>query len=314
LPVGNQMPMSAAFLDFRPVAAHPAGRGVVVGRLSYHVANMVMWEAEDGVAMRMDLEAHNLLVDVTWGLTERATLRLGGGYRWHVGGVLDGFIADFEAAAGLPTPWSRRHSEEGDTRWWIRREEETLFDRPDPAHGVADLVVGLDWQVGRQRGWRPAAALRLAAKLPLAPTGEGLGTGGLDGGVGLVVSWEYGPFATHLNLDSAWLADHDGLQGTPFEETGTLRTVNLSQVVALRERWEAALQVEVRSNPYETRIESMVEEVSAEIHLGLRRHLAGGGSWVLAITENALDKASPDFGILVGVELRLAGGASLQGR
>jgi len=304
LPVRNQMPMSAVFLDFVPLSAEAIGRGVVARRVSYHIANMVMWEDENGVAMRMDLESHTAMVDLAYGVTERLTLRGAIGYRWHVGGILDGFIEGVENAFGQPTPWSREHSEDDETDWWIREGGVRTFDRPDPANALTDLSVEVDWQVNRQRAWLPAAALRLATKLPTAPTGDAMGSGGVDYGAGMAVSWGYGRSATHINLDLARLADHDGLAGTAFARTGTLRTATLSQVVGIGEWWDVVLQVEARNNPYRTEIDSIAEPLSAEVHLGARRTLAGGGNWFLAITENTMDKMSPDFGVILGIELR----------
>jgi len=303
LPVRNQMPMSAVFLDFVPLSAQALGRGVVAGRLSYHIANMVMWEDENGVAMRMDLESHTAMVDLAYGVSDRVTVRGGLGYRWHVGGILDGFIEGVEKAFGLPTPWSRVHSEDNETDWWIRENGVMTFDRPDPASALTDLSLEIDWQANLQRGWLPAAALRLATKLPTAPTHDAMGSGGIDYGAGVALSWGYGRSATHLNLDIARLADHDGLAGTAFERTGTLRTATLSQVVGLGEQWDAVLQVEARNNPYRTEIDSIAEPLSAEVHLGARRTLAGGGNWFLAITENTMDKMSPDFGVILAIEL-----------
>jgi hypothetical protein len=71
----------------------------------------------------------------------------------------------------------------------------------------------------------------------------------------------------------------------------------------LGERWDGVLQVEARNDPYRTEIESIIESLSAEVHLGARRTLAGG-NWFVAVTENMMDKASPDFGVVVGIELR----------
>jgi len=304
LPVRNQMPMSAVFLDFVPLSAQSLGRGVVAGRLSYHIANMIAQEEENGVAMRMDLESHTAMVDLAYGVTDWIAVRGAIGYRWHVGGILDGFIEGVEEAFGLPTPWSRSHSEDGETEWWIREHGVQTFDRPDQAEALTDLTLEVDWQVNRQRGWLPAAALRLASKLPTAPTHDAMGSGGIDYGAGVALSWGYGRSATHINLDIAQLADHDGLAGTAFERTGTLRTATLSQVVGIGERWDAVLQVEARNNPYRTEIDSIVEPLSAEVHVGTRRTLAGGGNWFFAITENTMDKMSPDFGVILAVELR----------
>ncbi|MGD2063572.1 MAG: DUF3187 family protein [Nitrospirota bacterium] len=304
LPVRNQMPMSAALLDFVPISAEALGRGVWGGRLSFHAANMIAQEEENGVIMRMDVESHTVMADLAYGVTDRVTLRTAVGYRRHTGGFLDGFIEEVEDTLHLPTPWSRTHSENGETEWWIREGGGRTFERTDSTSGVTDLTLEADWQVSGQRGLRPATALRVALKLPTAPTHDALGTGGIDYGTGAAFSWEYGWWASHVNLDVAWLADHDGLAGTAFEETDLLRTATLSQVVAFGEWWDGVLQVEARNNPYRTEIESIFESLSAEVHLGARRRLAGGGNWFVAITENTMDKASPDFGVVVGIELR----------
>jgi hypothetical protein len=304
LPVRNQMPMSAALLDFLPISAEALGRGVWGGRLSFHAANMIAQEKENGVAMRMDLESHTVMADLAYGVTDRVTLRTALGYRWHTGGFLDSFIEDVEDTLHLPTPWSRTHSDRGETVWWIREGNQVTFERSDSTGGLTDLTLEADWQVAEQSGWRPATALRLATKLPTAPTHDALGTGGIDYGAGAALSWQYGRWATHLNLDVAWLADHDGLAGTAFEETDVLYTATVSQVVAFGEPWDGVLQVEARNDPYRTEIESIIESQSAEVHLGVRRALAGGGNWFAAITENTMDKASPDFGVVVGIELR----------
>jgi len=304
LPVRNQMPMSAAFLDFVPLSAHALGKGVMEGRLSYHVANMSMVESDRDVRILLDLESHTLLADLAYGLGERITLRASFGYRWHTGGILDGFIENAESALGTTTPWSRRYFEDYETDWRIEEAGNLTFERPESARAVTDLTLELDWQAASQRGWLPAAALRLGVKLPTAPTRDAMGTGSVDWGAGVAVSWEYGSFATHVNLDGTLVADHEGLSGTAFEDTGELLTATLSQVVGLGERWEAVLQAEIRDNPYDTSIEAIIEHYSVEAHLGVRCHLAVGADCLLVLTENALDKASPDFGILLGVEIR----------
>jgi len=311
LPVRNQMPMSAVFLDFVPLSAYALGKGEVEGRLSYHVANMVMCESENGVTMRMDMEAHSLLADLAYGLSERTTLRTSFGYRWHTGGILDSKIEEVEKILGRQTPWARRRFEKNGTDWWTEEDGNFTFECLEPTRAVTDLNIELNWQATLQRNWLPAGAFRLGIKIPTAPKRNAMGTGGMDWGAGVAASWEYGAFSTHINLDGAFVADHKGLAKTAFEDTDKLLTATLAQVVGFGKRWEAVLQADIRNNPYNTTIDSIIEEQSIEIHLGVRRHLAVGGNWFLVLTENTSDKASPDFGILLGVEIRRVVGSDL---
>ncbi len=302
IPVRNEMPMSAAFLQLpaRDARALEAGAWSVATTL--HMANMIMAEDQDGVAMRMDLESETVRVELAYGLRDRLTARATLGYRWHTGGLLDGFISSAEGRLGLPTPWSRRHTDRGETEWSIREGGATTFDAPDPTSGPTDLEGELAWQLGRGHGWRPATAVRLGVKLPTAPVRDGLGSGGVDWGIGGLATWVSGRWATHLSASALWPTRHHGLVGTAFSSTSPFATATLTEVVGIGRRWEASIALAWRETPYHQQIDSILEAASMEVALAVR-HRRAWGDLYLALTENLLDKAAPDLGLLFGVEV-----------
>lgn len=293
--------MSAAFLQLPPRDARGLTAGSWSAAATLHMANMIMNEAQDGVSMRMDMESETVRVELAYGATDRATVRATLGYRWHTGGVLDGFISSTEGRLGLPTPWSRRHTDRGETDWSIREGSDTTFDVPDPTSGPTDLTTEVAWRLTDQAGWRPATAVRLGIKLPTAPVRDGLGSGGVDWGVGGLATWTSGRWATHLNGAAIWPTRHHGLDNTAFESTSPFATASATEVVAIGRRWEASAGLAWRETPYHQPIDSIIEAASMEVTLGVR-YQADRAALFFALTENLLDKAAPDLGLLFGVE------------
>lgn len=294
--------MSAAFLQLSPRDARGMASGAWSATATLHMANMIMNEAQGGVSMRMDMEAETAAIELAYGAGDRATVRATLGYRWHTGGVLDGFIGSAEGHLGLPTPWSRRHTDRGETDWSIREGSETTFDVPDPTSGPTDLTTEVAWRLTDQSGWRPATAVRLGVKLPTAPVRDGLGSGGVDWGVGGLATWCSGRWAIHLNAASIWPTRHHGLEGTAFESTSPFATASITEVVAIGRRWEASVGLAWRETPYHQQIDSIIEAASMEVALGVR-YRADRAALFFALTENLLDKAAPDLGLLFGVEV-----------
>jgi len=302
IPVRNEMPMSAAFLQFPARDARGLAAGAWSATATFHMANMIMAESQDGVSMRMDMESETARLALAYGVNDRATVRATLGYRWHTGGVLDGFISSAEGRLGLPTPWSRRHTDRGETDWSIREGGETTFDVPDPTSGATDLTTEVAWRLTESAGWRPAAALRLGVKLPTAPVRDGLGSGGVDWGIGGLATWAAARWATHLAGSVVWPTRHHGLAGTAFAATSPFATASATEVAAIGRRWEASVSLAWRETPYHQQIDSILEATSMEVALGLRRRTESSNLF-FALTENLLDKASPDLGLLFGVEV-----------
>ncbi len=302
IPVRNEMPMSTAFLQFPPRDARGLAAGGWSATTTLSMANMIMNESQDGVSMRMDMESETARMELAYGAGDRATVRATLGYRWHTGGVLDGFISSAEGRLGLPTPWSRRHTDRGETDWSIREGGETTFDTPDPASGLTDLATEVAWRLTNGSGRRPATALRLGIKLPTAPTRDGLGSGGVDWGVGGLATWTSGRWATHLNAAAVWPTRHHGLSGTAFASTSPFATAGATEVVGIGRRWEASVGLAWRETPYHQQIDSILEATSLEVALGVRWR-GEQSTLFFALTENLLDKASPDLGLLFGMEV-----------
>jgi len=302
IPVRNEMPMSAAFLQFPPRDAGGLDAHAWSAAATLSMANMIMNESQGGVAMRMDMESETARVELTYGASDRATVYATLGYRWHTGGVLDGFISSAEGRLGLPTPWSRRHTDRGETDWAIHEGGETTFDVPDPTSGPTDLTTEVAWRLTDPAGWRPAAAVRFGIKLPTAPVRDGLGSGGVDWGVGGLATWTGRRWATHLAGSVVWPTRHHGLAGTAFASTSPFATASATEVAAIGRRWEASVSLAWRETPYHQQIDSILEATSMEVALGVRRR-GESSSLFFALTENLLDKAAPDLGLLFGVEV-----------
>ncbi|HBB41858.1 MAG: hypothetical protein COW73_11610 [Nitrospirae bacterium CG18_big_fil_WC_8_21_14_2_50_70_55] len=300
--LSNEMPMSAAFLQLPPADARGLAASAWSATLTLHAANMIMAEEQDGVAMRMDLESETARLALAYGAAERATVRATLGYRWHTGGVLDGFIASAEDHLGLPTPWSRRHTDRGETDWSIREGETTTFAAADPASGATDLAADLAWRLTDARGFRPATAVRVGVKLPTAPVRDGLGSGGVDWAIGGLATFPATRWATHLAAAMVWPSRHHGLAGTAFASTSPFASASATEVAALGRQWEASCSLAWRESPYSQQIDSILEASSMEVAFGLRRR-AAGSSLFFALTENLLDKGAPDLGLLFGVEV-----------
>ncbi len=299
LPVRNEMVLSAALLQLPARDARGLAPGATTLAATVQSANMIMDESQAGVRLRLDLETETLRLELGRGLGGGYTLRAGLGYRWRVGGVLDRFIATAEHTLGLPTPWSRRHTDRGATEWVVRESGRVVFDASDPASGPTDLEVELARRLTAGCGWRPALALRAGVKLPLAPVREALGSGGPDWGLGGLATWAGERLALHLALSEVWPDRHHGLVGTRLAATRPFASASLTAVAALGRRWEGEFEAAWRQPPYRLHIDSILEASSLQLALGVRRR--GRLAPSLALTENLLDKQAPDLSLVAGV-------------
>lgn len=227
---------------------------------------------------RVDVESHNLELDLVQPLSERLEVGLRLPMLWRGSGIADDFIDNWHSMFGLPRG-DRNDMPEDDYNISGLQSNGQNFGLLQEGFGFGNLSLSAAYLLSAETNSAPAFALNIEAGLPGAS--DGYGHSGIDLLSGLLLSKSY--------HDWAWYA---GLAGVHFSEAETeeifFRKNHLESFAAMEYLALEKLSVLFSLHGSSRLMDKLPEHPDYFLYLdvGLRYSLSAGSSVALALREN----------------------------
>lgn len=283
----NASPVQLLFLQAPPDRAKTLPQGTGRLTVSNSLTNTLLVEDDPGPATgSIDMEMLRTTVDFNYGLYDRLELNVSLPLALTGGGVMDHLILDVEQAFG-----NARKVREEETpdqyHFDVYRGDRRILGSDDRATGPGDLAVRLKTLLFQEGESTPAVAARLGLKLPTGRRSRGLGSGGTDLGLGLLLEKHFGSVAAFLNADVIFPGDIDD----PEVDTETFYQAMFGLSYAFTDIWSAGAQVAYTSRPFSGTGLTMLDRRIVDLLLGITYQRPDGFFVQAGTMEDIVDSA-----------------------
>jgi hypothetical protein len=218
---------------------------------------------------------------------------------WMGDGAFDKFLIDYHRIFNLPSG-DREDAPRNRFAYFVTDGGDTYSPNGDGKAGFGDFVLRLKHRLAGGADARFALAGRALLKLPTGRARYGFGSGGTDGGLGLVLRGRSGRFAFYGNLDGLYLSQSPD---SALDLGSRWALSAIGAVTAPVWDWgELAFQLRYFSTPYSTGIGSVDKDVWMLAVAFRRPFLDGRAVWSIGFTEDLAVEASPDFAVLASFQ------------
>lgn len=259
--------------------------------------NSVSQASSSGELVVLDGESLVSRLSLAYGFSER--LSLGATLPWvvHSGGRLDGFIRDWHQLLGLS---DRKREELPDGALDFSYSGSAQFALQRATRGPGDLRLSAEWRLRAPDAARPGLQVRGGLKLPTGSSSALRGSGSTD------LSLQF--LSTNHRLLSAWDSSLSWMVGGLRLGRGGLldelrrEIVGIASVALSRPlpgHWQGRIQLDGHTPFYDTRLTALGGG-SIQLAIGGSLRLEQGGRLDVAMTQNLLTDATPDFGLHLG--------------
>ncbi|MFA7424820.1 MAG: DUF3187 family protein, partial [Desulfosarcinaceae bacterium] len=169
----------------------------------------------------------------------------------------------------------------------LRRGGRRVIGSDHRATGAGDLAMHLKALLLREGGSTPALAARVGLKLPTGRRSRGLGSGGTDVGLGLLLEKHFGSVAAFLNADVIFPGDIDD----PEVQAETFYQAMFGMSYAFTEVWSASAQVAYTSRPFAGTGLTMLDRRIVDLLLGITYQRPDGFFVQAGTMEDIVDSA-----------------------
>lgn len=283
----NASPVQLLFLQAPPDRAKTLPQGTGRLTVSNSLTNTLLVEDDPGPATGIiDLEMLRTTVAFSYGLSHRLDLHLSLPLALSGGGAMDHFILDVEQAFGNARK-VREEESPGQHHFDLRRGGRRVIGSDHRATGAGDLAMHLKALLLREGGSTPALAARVGLKLPTGRRSRGLGSGGTDVGLGLLLEKHFGSVAAFLNADVIFPGDIDD----PEVQAETFYQAMFGMSYAFTEIWSASAQVAYTSRPFSGTGLTMLDRRIVDLLLGITYQRPDGFFVQAGTMEDIVDSA-----------------------
>jgi hypothetical protein len=284
-------PMSGlfGFPDSREGSRLPA-RGEHRWDLFLATSSHSIRDASGRESIVLDGETNRLGITVRRGFTDRLELGIEIPWVLHESGNLDSFIDRWHGIFGLPH--GVRDERPADLLLFRYEDNGRQFIVNRNLNGVGDVRLLGGWQLANSVSG--SSALRFTVKLPTGDSGDLLGSGGWDLGVGLAADQAglggMEALSGFYRLGATWLGAHDIDLPRNRKVVGQL---SAGLGYALTPGTTLAVQALVRTPVYDSRI-SPLGDVAATLTTGIRFRFSRDYILSLAVGEDIHPGSMPD--------------------
>ena len=298
LPTRIQQPVSLTRLSFRPRRPVAQQRGS--GWYEVQGAYTSIFEVDQlpGERVGLDGEYGRVTARGRWALGEQADLEVEVPVQYATSGFLDSLVNSFHAFFNLPVG-GRTKAEDDQYEMRLRRNGQTVWSLDENELALGDVPLVYTRVLRREDEQGPGLAWRIGLELPLGDESVGVGSGGVDGGLGLIGERNLGRWTLSGAVDLLWAATPDSFAGAPTE-FGEQLCLQFGSEYRWTDHLSLLGQLVWASSPvtgYE------LEEIDAEIidlGLGAAWDLAAGQRLFCSFHEDLVAAAGGDFGIMFG--------------
>lgn len=283
----NSSPVQLLFLQAPPDRAQTLPRGAGRLTVSNSLTNTLLVEDDPGPAKGViDMEVLRTTVDLSYGLYDRLELNVSLPLSLTGGGAMDHFILDVEQAFGNARK-VREEETPGRYHFDVQRGGRRILGSDHRATGPGDLALRFKALLLQEGESTPALAARVGLKLPTGQSSRGLGSGGTDVGLGLLLEKHFGPVAAFLNADAIFPGDIDD----PEVEAETFYQAMLGLSWAFTDAWSANAQLSYTSRPFSGTGLTLLDRRIVDLLLGITYQRPGGFFVQAGTMEDIVDSA-----------------------
>lgn len=298
MPTRVQQPVSLTRLSFRPRRPVAQPPGAVRLEVQGTYTSIYEVDKEPGERVGMDGEYGRLTVRGRWGLGGVADVEVELPVQYATSGFLDEVVNAFHDLFNLPVG-GRNNAEDDQYEMRLRRQGQTVWSLEEDSLSLGDVPVIYTHVLREEDVDGPALAWRGGVELPLGNEGNGVGSGGLDWGLGLLGERNLGRWTLTGAVDVLFADTPDSYDGAPTSFRDQL-CLQFGTEYRWNDHMSLLLQLVWVSTPvtgYE------LEEIDAEVidmGLGAVWDLKGGSRLFCSLHEDLVAAAGGDFGLMFG--------------
>lgn len=275
------------------------------GRLKFDVNAELTNHADAGEdvneTFKVDGETYALTVSLRHRLWQRLEVGVDLPFVSHQEGFLDNIIKEWHDVLGVSN--SNRAGPKDQLEFFYERDGVTQYELTSSTSGLGDIqltaAIPLK-EAGADEGH--ALAIRTSVKLPTGDEGDLRGSGATDYSAGLYASTKTTLFDRDLGLTGfvGMLALGDG-DVLPDIQESSVPFGGVAAKLQAMERLGIIVQIYAQGNYYDSDVDKLGGD-TFQLGIGLDYHLPKQGlSLALAIAEDPLSDATPDFAIQFSV-------------
>lgn len=284
---------------FQTAALQEHGRSTL--RVSLDMANHA--ERAENLAESLVLDGESYFLNLSWrrGVKDWLELGLDIPLVSHSRGSFDSAIKNWHDIWGLSN--SKREGPSDQLQFLYTVDELPQLEMYDPVSGIGDIQLSAAVPLGKKSdAGRHPLALRFGVKLPTGDADKLLGSGGVDGSVGL-----YTDRTTTLFGRPTGISGFAGVIGLGSGDLLPDRQRDFVPYGGLAVTWHASDRFGI-TGQFQAQgayVDSDLDELggsSIQLAIGGAYRFRGDG-WVLrfALVEDLISDTTPDFGLYVGI-------------
>lgn len=298
LSVRNAEPLNVLFLQAPPASASILARGQTQLRLNFDVVNHLLFDRHSGNRFEQDFEVQRLTATYAQGIGKNAQIVVHLPLIARNGGMMDEVMNLWHRWFGFKGGGRANHPNY-QVHEWIVRNGKTLVSLNSAAVGTGDAVLEVRQSLG-QLG-RSFWAVRAMLKLPTGCAAQQFGSGAIDAGAGVMMTYWCGSrLVWHTNLSKVWV-------GHPAHLGVSARDM-VQWLVALEylidKRTSLVAQIDDNHTPVVVGL-PYADGARRSLTIGLVREIRPGLRAEISLTENQfgwLARIAPDFHLHLGVQ------------
>ncbi len=288
-------PLHQYFFNFPADRARTLKKGHSEFAVHLQGASNIVKETSGGAIVDLDLESWTYQFELrksAWGGEITAIVPLRDNTHGFMDNLIDGWHTFFGLFSG-----DRPNYPAKDYHYFVRDPLGNTLNVPSDQFGLGDVSLMWKQEIGYSAPDH-ALSYRIGVKLPTGDFNKGLGSGGVDAGVGLAYETLGERWAGYANLNYIFTSqgDFSGFQ------VNDIITGSLAAEYRLRHTWWLTGQVDYAQYPLTTG--SNLDKDSLELLFGFHKLLEKELLFSGGFTEDISLESSPDFGIIAELRWR----------
>lgn len=288
-------PLHQYFFNFPADRARTLKEGRAEFAMHLQGASNIAKETSGGAIVDFDMESWTYQFELrksAWGGEGIAIVPLRDNTHGFMDNIIDGWHTIFSLYAG-----DRPHYPANGYHYFVRDPAGNILNVPSDQFGLGDISLMWKQEIG---GSAPDHALsyRVGLKLPTGDFDKGLGSGGVDAGVGLAYETLGEKWAGYANLNYIFTSQGD----FGAFQVNDIVTGSIAAEYRLRHTWWLTGQVDYAQFPLTTG--SDLDKDSLELLFGFHKLLEKELLFSGGFTEDISLESSPDFGVIAELRWR----------
>ncbi len=288
-------PLHQYFFNFPADRARTLKEGHAEFAVHLQGASNIVKETSGGAVVDLDAETWTYQFELrksAWGGEVTAIVPMRDNTHGFMDNLISGWHGFFDLYAG-----DRPNYPANDYHYFVRDPAGNILNVPSDQFGLGDVSLMWKQEIGGSAADH-ALSYRVGVKLPTGDFDKGLGSGGVDAGVGLVYETLGEKWAGYANLNYIFTSQGD----FGAFQVNDIVTGSIAAEYRLRHTWWLTGQVDYAQFPLTTG--SNLDKDSLELLFGFHKLLEKELLFSGGFTEDISLESSPDFGVIAELRWR----------